>query len=58
MRLNKSIPDENRILFQVYPASTFLNKSILYVIVHNVQCISVRKCWIDVKGMFIPYRHC
>jgi hypothetical protein len=58
MRLNTSIPDENRILFQVYPVSTFLNTSIFYVIVHNVQCISVRKCRIDVKGMFILYRHC
>jgi hypothetical protein len=58
MRLLGSIPDENRILFQVYPVSAFLNTSILYVIIDNVQCISVRKCWIDVKGMFILYGHC
>jgi hypothetical protein len=33
------------------------HKYSIYVIVHNVQCISVRRCCIDVNEMFIFYRH-
>jgi hypothetical protein len=54
MRLNADISDGNRLFIQVYPTSAFLNTYeyvYMYVIVHNVQYISVRVCWIDVNEM-------
>jgi hypothetical protein len=57
MKLNTGISDGNIIIFQVYPSSTFLTQIFYSVILHNVQCISVRRCWIDVNGTFMFYRH-
>jgi hypothetical protein len=57
MKLNKGIADGNRILFQIYLPSNCLTQIFYYVILHNVQCISVRRCLVDVSGMFILYRH-
>jgi hypothetical protein len=43
MKLNTNISDGNRILFQVYLPSGF-PKQKYDVIVHDVECISVRGC--------------
>jgi hypothetical protein len=48
-KLNTVISDAKRISFQVYLLSTHV---FYYVIVHTIQCISVRGCSIDVNGMF------
>jgi hypothetical protein len=61
MRLNSIISDGKRISLQVYPFSAFLTQVFYciykYVIVHNVQWISVRRCWINENEVFILYRN-
>jgi hypothetical protein len=53
IRLNTSISDGNRFVFQIYPLCVFLMTNILRdVIVQIVHCISVR-CWIAVNEMFV-----
>jgi hypothetical protein len=52
-----TIPDGNNFLSCVTTFNFPKHEYSMYVIVHSVHCISVRRCWIDVNKTFILYRH-